>query len=168
MSTRNLPAPYQVLAIMLMAVVSITGLVYRGTPQTEESAVSGQIILPTSATEPQTLEKEVGQTVHFKACVKNTGNVETVYVIVAEWRTDGTEAWTSAGIADVSLLPGHYETLYIGGIECTEAMMGKHFDVRFTLYDYPAEQLLDQKEIDKAWHVKETVITGTITGFWIE
>ena len=168
MSTRNIPAAHQVLAIMLMAVVSVTGLVYRGAPQTEESAVSGQIILPASATEPQTLEKEVGQTVHFKACVKNTGNIETVYVIVAEWQEDGAEAWTPAGIADVSLLPGHYETLYIGGIECTEAMMGKHFDVRFTLHDYPAEQLLDQKEIDKAWHVKETVITGTITGFWIE
>ncbi len=168
MSTRNLPAAHQVLAIMLMAVVSITGLVYQGAPQTGESAVSGQIILPASAMEPQTLEKEVSQTVHFKASVKNTGNIETVYIIVAEWREDGVEAWTSAGIADVSLLPGHYETLNIGGIECTEAMMGKYFDVRFTLYDYPEERLLDQKEIDKAWHVKETVITGAITGFWIE
>jgi len=168
MSARNLPAAHQVLAIMLMAVVSITGLVYQGAPLTEESAVSGQIILPASATEPQTLEKEVGQTVHFKASVKNTGTVDTVYVIVVEWREDGAEAWTSTGIADVSLLPGHYETLYIGVVECTEAMMGKHFDVRFTLYDYPEERLLDQKEIDKAWHVKETVITGAITGFWIE
>jgi hypothetical protein len=31
--------------------------------------------------EPQTLEKEVGQTVHFKASVKNTRNVKTTYII---------------------------------------------------------------------------------------
>lgn len=46
--------------------------------------------------------------------------------------------------------------------------MGKYFDVKFILYDYETEGLLDQKEIDKAWHVKETIVTGTITGFWIE
>lgn len=68
--------------------------------------MSGQIILPASAMEPQTLEKEVGQTIHFKACVKNIGNVEATYVIVVEWRVDGAEAWESGGNADVRLLHG--------------------------------------------------------------
>jgi hypothetical protein len=167
-STRKLPAAHQILAIMLLAVFSITGLSYRGAPISEDSAATGQIILQASATEPQTLEKEVGQIVHFKACVKNTGNVEATYIIIAQWRVDGADTWESGGIADISLLPGHYETLYVGGVECTEAMMGEYFDVKFILYDHETENLLDQKEIDKAWHVKETIVTGAITSFWIE
>ena len=156
------------LAMLLMATISMTGLLYRGALYTGESGISGQIILPASAMELQTLEKEVGQTVHFKASVKNTGNVETTYIVAVHWRVDGTEEWESGGITDVRLAPWQYETLVLGGIMCTESMMGKHFDVKFVLLEYETERILDQKEIDKAWHVKETIITGTITGFWIE
>jgi hypothetical protein len=158
----------QMLAMLLLATVSMTGLLYRGSLYTGESGISGQIILPASAMEHQTLEKEVGQTVHFKASVKNTGNVETTYIVAVHWRVDGTEEWESGGITDVRLAPWQYETLVLGGIMCTESMMGKHFDVKFVLLEYETERVLDQKEIDKAWHVKETIITGTIIGFWIE
>jgi len=98
-----------------------------------------------SAVEYQTLEKEVGQSIQFKAKVKNTGNVETTYLIFAKWREDGTEEWESDGFADVRLSPGHYETLVVGSVECMEEMAGKYFDVKFLLYDYETETLLDEK-----------------------
>ncbi len=168
MSAKSIRAAHQILAMLLLATVSMTGLLYKGALYTGESGVSGQIILPASAMEPQTLEKEVGQTVHFKASVKNTGNVETTYVLAVHWRADGTEEWESGGVSDVRLAPWHSETLVLGGIICTESMMGKYFDVKLVLLEYETERVLDQKEIDKAWHVKETIITGTIIGFWIE
>jgi hypothetical protein len=60
------------------------------------------------------------------------------------------------------------ETMIIGGIECTESMAGKYFDVKFILYEAETETALDEKEIDRAWYVKEIVVLGSIDGFWIE
>lgn len=168
MSTKASNGAHAVLAMLLMVTVSVAGVVFRGLPNSAESGVSGQIIPMAQATGDPSLEKEVGQTVHFKAKVKNNGQVEATYVIVAYWREDGTGEWVSGGIADVRLAPEQYETLVIGGIECTEIMVGKYFDVKFVLYDAETEMVLDEKVIEWAWLVKEKAVQGIIAGYWIE
>jgi hypothetical protein len=47
-------------------------------------------------------------------------------------------------------------------------MAGKYFDVKFILYEAETETALDEKEIDRAWYVKEIVVLGSIDVFWIE
>jgi hypothetical protein len=118
--------------------------------------------------EIQTLEKEIDQCVQFKAKVKNTGNMETTYIIVAKWREHGSEEWESDGIADVRLSPGQAEILVVGSTECTDTMTGRYFDVKFILYDHETETMLDEKVIESAWHVNEILVTGSIINFWIE
>jgi hypothetical protein len=169
MSSKTIPRAYELLAILLMITVSVMGLTFQGTPHSGDSGASGQFVPMASAMEePQILEKEVGQLVHFKAKIKNNGNKETTYVIVVKWREDGTEEWESGGLEDLRLAPEHMETMIIGGVECTESMAGKYFDVKFILYEAETETALDEKEIDRAWYVKEIVVLGTIYGFWIE
>jgi len=167
-SSRTLLKGQQILILFLTATLSTTGLIYQVKPNSEPPRRAGRIIAMASAVEYQTLEKEVGQSIQFKVKVKNTGNVETTYLIFAKRREDGTEEWESDGFADVRLSPGHYEALVVGSVECMEEMAGKYFDVKFLLYDYETETLLDEKEIDRAWHVKETIVTGTIISYWIE
>jgi len=159
---------YKILAISLMFTVFSTGLVQQVLPHSDESGASGLITVPAFATETQTLEKEVGQNAHFKAKIENTGNGETTYIIVAKWREHSTDGWESDYLADLRLGPGQSETLVVGGVECTETMMGKYFDVKFILYDSETETVLDEKVIDRAWHVKEMVVAGNIISFWIE
>ena len=66
------------------------------------------------------------------------------------------------------LAPWQIETLVIGGVEFMENMVGKYFDVKFILYDAETERVLVEKEIDRAWFVKEIVVLGIIYGCWIE
>jgi hypothetical protein len=133
-----------------------------------ETEVSGSILSPVWATELSTLEKEVGQFVHFKATIKNTGNVETTYCIVAKWSEHGVEEGETAGLADAHLSPGQSEMLTIGSVECTEAMMGKYFDVKFVLYQWDTERVLEEKVIAEAFYVQEVVVSGDVTGYWVE
>lgn len=168
MTNRGSSHAFKILVILLISAVSMGALNLQGTLRYEGPRVSGQIIPLASAMEAQALEKDVGQGVCFKAKVKNSGNVDTTYLIVVHWREDGADAWESGGLADATLSPGEYETLAVGCVECTEAMMGRHFDVRFALYEHGTETLLDEKEIDRAWHVKETMVDGSIIDFWIE
>jgi hypothetical protein len=115
------------------------------------------------------VEKEVGQYVHIKAKVKNTGDIETCYLIVAKWREDGSVEWEKAGIADVKLCPGtDSDVLLVGKILCQESMMGKCFDVKFVVYSHDKELVLDEEVIDKAWCVTEGEINGTLTEVWVE
>ncbi len=169
MTSKTVPHAYELFAILLMVTVSIAGLTFQGIPRVEDWGSSGQFVPMASAMEePQILEKEVGQMVHFKAKIKNTGNRETTYVIVVKWREDGTEEWESGGLEDLRLPPEHMETMIIGGVECGEWMAGKYFDVKFILYEAETEAALDMKEIDRAWYVKEILVLGSIDGFWIE
>ena len=169
MTSKTVPRAYELLAVLLMVTVSVAGLTIQGVTRFEGSGASGQLVPMASAMEePQVLEKEVGQLVHFKAKIKNTGNKETTYVIVVKWREDGTEEWESGGLEDLRLAPEHMETMIIGGVECTESMAGTYFDVKFILYEAETETALDEKEIDRAWYVKERVVLGSIYGFWIE
>ena len=169
MTSKTIPRAYEILAILLMITVSVTGLTFQTMHQSGELGVTGQFVLMASATEePQTLEKEVGQLVNFKARIKNNGNQETIYIIVAKWREHGTEEWESGGLEDLRLAPGEMETMVVGGVECCESMTGKYFDVKFILYDAETERVLDDHEIDRAWFVKEIVVLGTIYGCWIE
>lgn len=169
MSSKTVLRTYEILAILLMLAISVTGLTFQGIDPLGDSGKSGQIVPMASATEgAHTLEKEVGQTVHFKAQIKNTGNQDTTYFIVVKWCVDGTEEWESGGLEDIRLAPWEMETMLIGSLECSEWMAGKYFDVKFILYDAETERALDEKVIDKAWFVKEIVILGLIDGFWIE
>ena len=118
------------------------------------------------AMESQTVEKELGQLVQFVAEVKNTGDVETTYIIIAKWREDGTEEWEIAGLKNTRLGPRQSETLVIGPVECTEAMIGKYFDAKFILSS--GETILAEKQTHKAWCVKELVTTGALTGLRIK
>jgi hypothetical protein len=166
--SRAFPAVTPVIAVVTMVAISMTALSFQALPQSGESGVSGAIISPASAMEYQTIEKEVGQVVDVMAEIKNTGDVETVFVIVAKWREYGTDEWETAGIADAVLGPGHLETLVVGHIECTETMVNKKFDVKLILYQAETEKQLDEKTIELAWYVKELAVSGTLTGFWVE
>ena len=166
--SKTFPAVTPVIAVITMVAISMTALSFQALPQSDEPGISGAIISPASAMEYQTIEKEVGQVVHIMAEIKNTGDVETVFVIVAKWREFGTEEWETAGIADAVLSPGHLETLVVGYIECTETMVNKKFDVKLILYQAETEKVLDEKAIELAWHVKEIAVSGTLTGFWVE
>ena len=78
MSSKNFSRAHELLAILLMITISVTGLTFQRMPQSGDSWSSGQFIPMASAMEEtQTLEKEVDQFVHFKAKIKNTGNLET-------------------------------------------------------------------------------------------
>ena len=170
MSNRALPTVTPILAVVSMIAISMTALNYQALLHSGESGVSGSFVTPVWAMESETLEKEVHQTVQFKAQVKNTGDVETTYLVVVKYREHGTEEWETGGLADVRLGPGQLETLHIGPIECTEWMMNKHFDVKFILYGCEGEEetVLDEKAIELAWYVKETIVSGTLTSFWVE
>jgi hypothetical protein len=63
---------------------------------------------------------------------------------------------------------GQSETIAIGSLICTEAMMGKYFDVKFILYQCDTEIILDEKVIPEAFYVKEVVVSGDVTGYWVE
>jgi len=64
--------------------------------------------------------------------------------------------------------PGQYETLVVGSVTCTEAMMGQFFDAKFVLKDAETMNVLDEKVLDKAWYVSEYIVSGSIISFWIE
>ena len=146
---------------LISTVVSYQGLLYSG--------VSGRIVSPASATGVETLEKNVGQNVAFKVKIKNTGNVEATYVIVAEWREHGAEDWETVGQETVTLSPGqHSEVLTLGTVECCEEMVDKYFDVRFVLYDAETEAALDDAVMNEAWVVRLTSVCGAIYSCWIE
>lgn len=168
MSTRTGPRFHEILAILLMISISMTGLALQGPVYSDSPSSSGQIIPMAAAMETGPLEKEVGQSVHFKVKIQNNGQLETTYIIVTKWRLHGTEEWESCGFEDLRLLSGQLETMIVGYVECTEWMVEKYFDVKFLLYEAETERLLDEKYVDKAWYVKEVTILGTIAGYWIE
>ncbi len=166
MAARTLSLTPKVLALVLLA--SMTGLVYQGFQLPERDGASGRIVPMVYATELETQEKDVGDYVHFKVKVKNTGNVEATFIVCVYWSEDGLGEWEPDGLEDVRLGSDHYETLVVGSVECTEAMMGKFFDVKFVLYDAEAETVLDEKIIERAWYVSEVIVSGSIINFWVE
>lgn len=167
MTERTLSLAPKVLAIILLASVSMTGLIFQGI-QFPEAGTSGRLVPMVYATEIETQEKDVGDNVHFKVKVKNTGNVEATYLVCVEWKGDDSDDWESDGLADVRLGPGQYETLVVGSVMCTEAMMGQFFDAKFVLRDAESMNVLDEKVLDKAWYVSEYIVSGSIVNFWIE
>ena len=119
--------------------------------------------------ESQTVEKEVDQYVHIKARIKNTGEDETSYLIIVKFSEDDFEAWEKVGLIDVKLSTGtESDILLLGKVKCSEAMIGKYFDVKVIVYRHETETVLDAKEIDKAWYVKETTASGAVTDLWID
>jgi hypothetical protein len=68
-----------------LSIMGVQGLLNSGTE------VSGSILSPVWAIEVSTIEKDVGEYVYFKATIKNMGNIETAYCIVAKWRQHGLE-----------------------------------------------------------------------------
>jgi hypothetical protein len=119
--------------------------------------------------ETQTVEKEVGHYVHINARIKNTGEGETCYLIIAQISEDGVDAWEKAGLVDVQLSPGaESDTLLVGKVKCCEAMVGKYFDVKVLVYRCETESVLDAKEIDKAWHVTADTASGAVSDLWVD
>lgn len=167
MAERTLSLTSKIVAILLLASVSMTGFVFQEF-QFPEAGTSGRLVPMVYATEIETQEKDVGDYVHFKVKVKNTGNVEATYVVCVEWKKDDSDDWESDGLEDVRLGPGQQETLVVGSVTCTEAMMGKFFDAKFVLHDAETMNVLDEKVLDKAWYVSEFIVSGSIVSFWIE
>jgi len=167
MAERTLSLASKVLAIVLLASVSVTGFVFQGF-QSPEAGTSGRLVPMVYATEIETQEKDVGDNVHFKVKVKNTGNVEATYLVCVEWKKDDSDDWESDGLADVRLGPEQYETLIVGSVMCTEAMMGQFFDAKFVLCDAETMNVLDEKVLDKAWYVSEYIVSGSIINFWVD
>ena len=166
MAARSLSLTPKVLTLVLLA--SMTGLVYQGFRLPEGDGASGRIVPMVYATELETQEKDVGDYVHFKVKIKNTGNVEATFVVYVYWSEDGLGEWEPNGLEDVRLGPDQYETLVVGSVECSEAMMGRFFDVKFVLYDAEADAVLDEKIIERAWYVSEVIVSGNIVSFWVE
>jgi len=155
-----------ILPIVAVLTVTSTVLSFQGL---QNVGKSGMLVSTVWAIETTTIEKEVGQSVYFKAKIKNTGTVETTYIVVAEHREHGTEEWETVGHAEATLSPGTYsEILVLGYVSCTEAMIGKYYDARFRLFDAETEEPLDQKVIPEAWHVQASLASGNIVECWIE
>ena len=111
----------------------------------------------------------MGQYVHNNVRIKNTGAGETCYLIIAKISEDGVNAWEKAGVADVQLSPGaESDTLLVGKVKCGEAMAGKYFDVKVLVYQCETESVLDETEIDKAWHVTADTASGAVTDLWVD
>lgn len=166
MAARSLSVTPKVLALVLLG--SMAGLVCKGFRLPDGDGASGRIVPMVYATELETQEKDVGDYVHFKVKVKNTGNVEATFLVHIYWSEGGLGEWEADGLEDVRLGPGEYETLVVGSVECTEAMMGRFFDVKFVLYDAEADAVLDEKINERAWYVSEVIVSGSIVGFWVE
>jgi hypothetical protein len=155
------------LTVLAIVIASVSGLVVQGFPASDVE-VAGSILSTAWATVPSTLEKDVEDCVLCKATIKNTGNLETTYCIVAKWSEHGLDEWETVGLADVCLGPGQSETVSIGSIECVEWMMGKYFDVKFILYECDADPVLDDDVIAEAFYVNEVLVDGSFTGCWVE
>jgi hypothetical protein len=119
----------------------------------------GSLVPMAYATE-EGLTKEVGEVVNFKVKVKNTGNTETGYIVIVKWSLHGEGEWETASVEDVWLGPDQYEHLELGCLEITEEMAGNYYDVKFLLYEYETEQLLDEKTLEAAWYVEEHIVAG--------
>ena len=141
---------YEFLAILMIVSVSVTGILSHNASNVGLDSVTGVFLPMASAMESETITKHVGDVVHFKSKVKNTGEIEAGYIVVVKWKVHGTEDWETAGIEDLWLTPGNYEEITIGFVECSEWMVDKFFDVKFTLYQAETEQILDIKEISEA------------------
>ena len=168
MDTRNTHRIYELLAIVLMGSISMTGVLSISTPSYKLAGVTGEFVPMASAMEVDTLVKHVGEIVHFGAKVKNTGEIEAGYIVVVKWREHGTEEWESGGLEDAWLDPEQYVEFTIGFVECAEWMVGKYFDVKFTLYQTETERVLDVKEVPEAWYVEEHEVLGSLYLTWIE
>lgn len=168
MVTRNTHRIYEFLAILLMVSVSMTGVLSSSVPSFKLAGVTGEFVPMASAMEVETLVKHVGEIVHFGAKVKNTGEIEAGYIVAVKWREHGTEEWETGGIEDAWLDPEQYGEFTIGFVECAEWMVGKYFDVKFTLYQAETEQVLDVREISEAWVVEAYEVLGTLSNYWIE
>ena len=168
MSIKGLSGLKTLLTVLAVVATTVSLLNIQGLVNLERSGTSGEIVSETWAM-TEVLEKDVGETVCFKAKIKNTGNVNTTYLIAAKWCEDETSSWETVGHVEVTLAPGEISEIFIvGNVDCTEEMKGKYFDAKFILYDKETENILDQKELNKAFYVKSAIITGNIYSFWLE
>jgi hypothetical protein len=165
--TRNGNRVYEYLAILLMVSVSMTGALTNSVPSFKLAGVTGEFVPMASAMEVGTLVKHVGDVVHFGVKVKNTGEIEAGYIVVVKWKEHGTEDWETGGLEDAWLDPAQYGEFTIGFVECSEWMVGKYFDVKFTLYQAETERVLDMKEISEAWVVEAYEVLGTLSNYWV-
>jgi hypothetical protein len=127
---------------------------------------SGSLVPLAYATETQ-LTKRPGEAVNFKVKVLNTGTKATGYVVVVKYAEHGTGGWETAADADAELEPGVYTQLELGGLEVTEEMAGKYFDVLFLLLDAESGETLDQAALEDAWYVEEPIVAGSIIAKWV-
>lgn len=162
-SNRKAVAP--VVAALILLALSLT--VAFGDTILEIGKVKQGSLIPLASATEESLTKEVGDVIYFKAKVKNTGSVETGYIIVAKWAEHGTGEWETACTEDLWLEPGGYGHVELGCLELVEGMVGKYFDVKFMLYEYESGQLLDERTVEMAFYVEEPIVAGSIIESWV-
>jgi len=148
-------APILVTVVLLALTLSVAF----GESLLDAAQIKQGSLVPMAYATEEGLTKEVGEVVNFK--VKNTGNTETGYIVIVKWSLHGEGEWETACVEDLWLTPDQYEHLELGCLEITEEMAGKYYDVKFLLYEYETEQLLDEKTLEAAWYVEERIVAGT-------
>lgn len=73
-------------------------------------------IMPMAHAIEEDLVKNVGDQVHFKVKIKNTGSVGTGYLVVTMWSEHNTDEWDEARIEDMWLEPDQHEHIEMGSI----------------------------------------------------
>ncbi|MBN2333974.1 hypothetical protein JXL21_00340 [Candidatus Bathyarchaeota archaeon] len=162
-SRRKAVAP--VIATVILLALTLT--VAFGETFLEIGSMRQGSLVPMAYATEESLTKQVGEEVHFKVKVKNTGNAETGYIVVAKWSVHGEGAWETACVEDIWLGSDQYEHMELGCIEVTEDMAGDYFDVKFMLYEYESEQILDEVTLEMAWYVEEPIVAGSLIDYWV-
>jgi len=156
-------APILVTVLLLALTLSVAF----GESLLDAAQIKQGSLVPMAYATEEALTKEVGDVVNFKVKVKNTGNTETGYIVIVKWSLHGEGEWETACIEDIWLAPDQYEHLEMGCLEITEPMAGNYYDVKFLLYEYETEQLLDEETLEAAWYVEEHIVAGTFVDAWV-
>jgi len=156
-------APIRVTVLLLALTLSVAF----GESLLDAAQIKQGSLVPMASATEEGLTKEVGGVVNFKVKVKNTGNTETGYIVIVKWSLTGEGEWETACVEDVWLEPDQYEHLELGCLEITEDMAGNYYDVKFLLYEYETEQLLDEETLESAWYVEEHIVAGTFVDAWV-
>ena len=121
---------------------------------------AGVLIPVTGAGGETHLTKKPGDTISFNVKIVNT-DVEAVdYIVKVMYAERGLDDWELADMEICGLEPVAYKYVELGGLELSEEMAGKCYDVLFQLVDAETGVLLDEAVLEKAWYVEEAHSSG--------
>jgi hypothetical protein len=74
----------------------------------------------------------------------------------------GVDEWGLADVEDCRLEPMACKYVELGGLQLSEEMAGRYYDVLFQLIDVETGTFLDEVVVEKALYVEEPTATGII------